>query len=130
MSMEINLSCRKGMNNLLLHSWIKVGEEELFLTGREELEGHTVGRTLEAEEAAVGLTEHEDRKASMWAWHLARSPLFSSRHLRSASTSHAAATFFSSLPLPMLLLVPSIAAATATSQPRSTDQKEQSVPIL
>jgi hypothetical protein len=60
---------------------------------------------LEAEEVVLGLIEHEDRKASMWAWHFIRSPLFSCGHLRSASKSHAAATFFSSLHLPLPLLL-------------------------
>ena len=53
-------------------------------------------------EVALGPREQDDRKASMCAWHLTRSPLFSSRHFRSASTSHAAALgcLVSSLPLP------------------------------
>ncbi|TVU10612.1 hypothetical protein EJB05_44155, partial [Eragrostis curvula] len=51
--------------------------------------------------------EQDDRKASMCAWHLTRSPLFSSRHLRSASTSQdAAAVAFFPSPVPLTALVP------------------------
>ena len=75
-------------------------------------------------ELVLGPAEQEERKASMCAWHLTRSPLFSSRHLRSASTSQAAAAaagaaglgcVFSSLPLPPATETDVAAAAAAAS---------------
>jgi hypothetical protein len=65
MSTEINLSCIQGRNNLLNAFMLKSWGTGIILTGSEELKDHTVGWTPEAAAEVVGLTEHEDRKASM-----------------------------------------------------------------
>lgn len=75
-----------------------------------------IGRKLQDLRGGGGLVEQEERKASMWSWHLERSPLFSSRHLRSAATSHAAAFFFVAVPsLPPPPPVPASASAAAAA---------------